>query len=193
MITLSSASAVLSCLEALYAQKGHLQYGEDVNQLQHALQCGALAEQAGATDALVLAAVLHDVGHMLHRDATQALERMENDSHEHLGAKWLARGFSAAVTEPVRLHVQAKRFLCLRDPGYAQALSPLSRVTLQLQGGPMTWEESVRFETTPYALDAVQLRRWDDAGKVADLVAAPLQHFLLRAEPLISVTQSPPN
>lgn len=193
MTAFRSPSFLLSHLEALYAQKGGLQYGEDVTQLQHALQCGALAEQAGASDALVLAAVLHDVGHMLHRDAEQALERMEDDSHEDLGAKWLASGFSAAVTEPIRLHVQAKRFLCLRDPAYAQALSPLSRVTLQLQGGPMTSEESVRFEATPYAMDAVQLRRWDDAGKVADRLVPPLQYFLSRASSLISVTQPPPN
>ena len=193
MTAFRSPSVLLSRLEELYAQKGNLRYGEDVTQLQHALQCGALAEQTGASDALVLAAVLHDVGHMLHRDAAQALERMEDDSHEDLGAKWLASGFSAAVTEPIRLHVQAKRFLCLRDPAYAQALSPLSRVTLQLQGGPMTSDESVRFEATPYALDAVQLRRWDDAAKVAERDVPPLRHFLSRAARLISVTQSPPN
>ena len=93
MTAFRSPSFLLSHLEALYAQKGGLQYGEDVTQLQHALQCGALAEQAGASDALVLAAVLHDVGHMLHWDAAQALERMEDDSHEDLTLKILLKSF----------------------------------------------------------------------------------------------------
>ena len=184
MSTFQPAS-LLSTIQALFIEKGHLQYGEDVTQLQHALQCAHQAEQAGASDALVVAALLHDMGHMVHRDAALAVQQGQDDHHEALGSRWLARGFDQTVTEPIRLHVQAKRYLCAREPAYAAALSPLSKTTLQLQGGPMSEEEALRFEAQPYAMDAVRLRRWDDHGKAAQASTPTLQHFLTLAARLV--------
>lgn len=172
--------SMLCTIQALFADKGELQYGEDVTQLQHALQCAHLAEQEGASESLVVAALLHDMGHMIHRDAARAIEQGQDDHHEVLGAKWLARCFSPAVTEPIRLHVQAKRYLCLREPAYAAALSSLSKITLQLQGGLMTEVDALAFESQPYAMDAVRLRRWDDHGKLAHVTTPTLQHYLTK-------------
>ena len=181
-LTPANLHPALAEIQRLFDTKGTLVYGEDVNQLQHALQCGALAEQAGAAPALVVAAVLHDLGHMLHRDAAAAVQAGSDDRHEALGAKHLARWFVPAVSEPVRLHVQAKRCLCAQDPAYHAGLSPLSQRTLQIQGGPMSDDERRAFEQLPFAADAILLRRWDDLGKRRDVPTPPLQHYLALAE-----------
>src|SRR5690349_24326992 len=119
-------------------------------------QAGALAEAAGAPAPLVAAALLHDVGHL----------RSETDArHGTGGARWLAQWFGPEVTEPVRLHVAAKRYLCAVEPGYAETLSPASVYTLGVQGGPMRGAELAEFAAGPYADDACRLRRWDDAAK----------------------------
>jgi phosphonate degradation associated HDIG domain protein len=193
MPTLEQATQFLSTIEGLFASKGELRYGEEVSQIQHALQCGHMAEQDGATEALVVAAVLHDVGHMIHRDAAHAVDMGRDDHHEALGARWLLRFFPESVTEPIRLHVQAKRYLCLRDPVYEQTLSDLSRTTLQIQGGVMSWGEALEFEGWPHAMDAVQLRRWDDKAKLAHVNTPDLSHFLAKARALCVFTQSPSN
>ena len=192
-MTTAPPVSILTIIQELFADKGALQYGEEVTQLQHALQCACLAEQQGAPASLVVAALLHDVGHMLHRDAALAVEQGNDDCHEVLGAKWLSRSFGPAVTEPIRLHVHAKRYLCAREPAYEQALSPLSKTTLQLQGGPMTEDEALCFSAQPFAMDAVSLRRWDDSGKRSHVSTPTLQHFLRMAEALISFTEPPPN
>lgn len=168
----------VAIIQRLFDEKGHLQYGEDVTQLQHALQCGFLAEADGASPTLILAAVLHDIGHMLHGDAAQALADDVDDAHELIGAKVLERWFGPAVSEPVRLHVQAKRYLCARNPSYLERLSPLSLHTLSLQGGPMSPPQAHEFETQPFYRDAVALRQWDDAAKIADQATPALPHFL---------------
>ena len=165
-------------IDELFNLKGDLQYGENVSQRQHALQCGLLAIQAGASPALVLAAVLHDVGHMLHQDAATALAHGHDDVHEALGAKMLARWFPASVTEPIRLHVQAKRYLCAREPAYWAQLSDLSRKTLTMQGGPMLPSEVEAFERLEHGQDAVRLRRWDDAAKDPEQRTPDLREFL---------------
>ena len=175
----------IEVIESLFEAKGSLQYGEDVTQLAHALQCGHLAEKDGAPEALVVAAVFHDLGHMIHRDAAQAIRVGADDRHEVLGARWLARWFGTEVTEPIRLHVQAKRFLCAREPKYMEQLSPLSIRTLELQGGPMSLEEANEFETQPYGLQAAQLRRWDDQGKLPELKTPSLRHFTEKAAKLL--------
>lgn len=193
MTTHQQATQFLSTIAGLFASKGELQYGESVNQLQHALQCGHRAEQDGASEAMVVAAVFHDIGHMIHRDASHAVSVGRDDHHEALGARWLERAFSKSVTEPIRLHVQAKRYLCLREPAYAQALSDLSRRTLKLQGGPMSLQEALDFEASPYSMEAVQLRRWDDMGKLAHMNTPGLEHFLSKARELCVFTQSPSN
>jgi len=165
-------------IEQLFAVHGALIYGESVNQIEHALQCATLAENAGASDALIVAALLHDVGHMMHRDAAGALQAGRDDGHEALGAKYLARWFVPAVTQPVALHVQAKRYLCAIEPGYHASLSSISQRTLEIQGGPMSPADIEAFEAQDYADDAVAVRRWDDLGKQAEMQTLPLAHFM---------------
>jgi gamma-butyrobetaine dioxygenase len=143
--------------------------GEPVPIGEHMLQAGALAEAADAAGALVAAALLHDIGHLLGED--------DEDRHGEAGANWLSQWFGAAVTEPVRLHVAAKRYLCAVDAGYFALLSAESVRTLSLQGGPMTAAEVAAFEALPFFRDAVAVRRWDDQAK--DPVITPLRfaHF----------------
>jgi gamma-butyrobetaine dioxygenase len=133
--------------------------GEEVTLAQHMLQAGALAQAAGAPDNLVAAALLHDVGHILHTPGS-------GDQHADNGAAWLAsHGLNDSVTGPVRLHVEAKRYLCAIDPAYFKRLSDASRQSLEWQGGPMSTEEAQEFERLPHAEGAVAVRRWDEAAK----------------------------
>ncbi|HEV2299925.1 MAG TPA: HD domain-containing protein, partial [Stellaceae bacterium] len=156
-------------LLTLLSAKGGAQYGEEaVTQLEHALQCAALAAAEGAPAASIAAALLHDIGHLLHRHGDSPALRGIDDRHEALGGKALARDFAAAVAEPVRLHVAAKRYLCAADPEYFARLSPASVRSLALQGGPMPAEEAARFLALPHAEAAIRVRQWDDAAKVPD-------------------------
>jgi gamma-butyrobetaine dioxygenase len=144
---------------------------EPVTQSSHMLQAAALARASGAPAPLVAAALLHDVGHFTPPVSGHDLVRGTGSRHSDTGANWLARWFGAEVTEPVRLHVAAKRYLCAVEPGYLAALSPASLSALGVQGGPMGTAERARFEAHPQACDALRLRRWDDAAK--DPAAAP--------------------
>mgnify|MGYP006306434349 FL=1 len=152
--------------------------GEPVTQLQHALQCAQLAENEGASPALITAALLHDVGHLLEDDFDDAPAHDQDRRHEDLGDAFLSKWFGPDVTEPVRLHVAAKRYLCAVKPGYFDALSPMSRHSLMLQGGPMSEAEVAEFEANPYCKDAVRLRRWDDRGKDPNTKTATLGYYL---------------
>jgi phosphonate degradation associated HDIG domain protein len=165
-------------LLALLATKGEAQYGEEaVSQLEHALQCAMLAEEEGADSATVAAALLHDIGHLLHKLGENPARRGIDDRHEALGGKALLRDFGAATAEPVRLHVAAKRWLCAADPDYFARLSPASVRSLALQGGPMTTEEAARFLAQPHAEAAIRVRRWDDAAKVPGKKTQPIEHY----------------
>ena len=157
---------------------GSLYGGEAVTQLEHGLQAATFAEEEGAPDELITAALLHDIGHLLHDLPDDAPDEGVDDVHEELGAAWLAERFPPAVLEPVRLHVEAKRYLCKVDPDYRKGLSGPSEVSLQLQGGPMSDEECAAFRANEYYEDAVTLRRWDDRAKIAGFVTEPLEHFL---------------
>jgi [1-hydroxy-2-(trimethylamino)ethyl]phosphonate dioxygenase len=162
----------------LMATQGGRQYGgEAVSQREHALQAAFLAETEGAPASLVAAALLHDIGHMLHKEGDDAAARGVDDRHEALGGKQLRRLFGPAVSEPVRLHVDAKRYLCTSDAGYFATLSPASVRSLALQGGPFSAAEAADFIARPYAADAVRVRRWDEAAKVAGRATPPLAHF----------------
>lgn len=162
----------------LFRERGDSQYGgEAVSQREHALQAAMFAEQAGAEPSLIAAALLHDVGHLLHVLADDAPDRGIDDRHEALAAAWLQQRFGPGVVEPVRLHVAAKRYLCAVDPQYAARLSPPSVQSLALQGGPMTPDEVQAFEAGPFFAAAVRLRRWDEAAKVVDLPTPDLEHF----------------
>jgi phosphonate degradation associated HDIG domain protein len=152
-------------------------FGEAVSMREHALQAAHFARLARAPDELVVAALLHDIGHLV-EDVPDDLADWTSDArHEDTGATWLARHFGAAVCDPVRLHVAAKRYLCATQPTYHAKLSPASVHTLNLQGGPMSPAEVAAFEREPHFRDAVHLRWWDDAGKVAGLATAPLEHY----------------
>jgi phosphonate degradation associated HDIG domain protein len=171
---LSNVDELLTLLTA----RGDSQYGgERVTQLQHALQCAALAEQDHASPPLIVAALLHDVGHLLHALPDQAPDDGIDDRHESAGCHYLQSMMPAEVTEPVALHVPAKRYLCAVEPHYLATLSPPSVVSLHLQGGPMSEEEVRDFRQNRFADDAVRLRRWDDDAKVVDRNTPTLEHF----------------
>ncbi|MFO1536266.1 MAG: HD domain-containing protein [Actinomycetota bacterium] len=153
----------------LCARRGGERYDEDVTQTDHAIQCAALARADGADDALVVAALLHDVGHLLDLDRGGAYVPGVDRRHEVVGVEYLAAVFPAEVADPVLLHVEAKRYLCATEHAYAAGLSAGSQRSLAVQGGPMTAAEATAFLARPGAEAAIRLRRWDDAGKVVGL------------------------
>jgi phosphonate degradation associated HDIG domain protein len=168
----------VAVIGGLFGSEGLADYlGEPVSQAAHMLQAAALAEQAGAPPPLVAAALLHDVGHFTGTVTGQDLMAGTDNRHGEQGANWLARWFGPEVTEPVRLHVAAKRYLCATEPGYLARLSPASVYTLGVQGGPMPPEEIDAFLASPYATDACRVRRWDDDAKDASAEAPPFEHF----------------
>jgi phosphonate degradation associated HDIG domain protein len=152
-------------------------FGEPVSQKEHALQAAHQAEQEGATQSLVVAALLHDIGHLIHGMEADIADRGVDARHEDAGEAWLARHFQPEVTEPVKLHVAAKRYLCRIDQAYLNQLSPASLQSLALQGGPLTEEEAREFERHQYYREAVRLRRWDDRAKTPDLTVPELEHY----------------
>ena len=164
---------------ALYDRWGGVHYDEAVTQTDHALQCAVLAVRAGADEALVAAALLHDVGHLLELDRSAGTigDLGVDRDHEALGARWLASLFPAAVTRPVALHVAATRYLCAIEPAYRAGLSDGSVRSLAVQGGAMADAEVQRFAALPGAEPAVSLRRWDDDGKVVGLQVEPFEHY----------------
>jgi phosphonate degradation associated HDIG domain protein len=166
-------------LATLLEGKGTRQYGLDnVTQLEHALQAAWLAEKAGCSASLVAAALLHDVGHMVHDLGENPAEDGIDDRHEEVGWRWLTGWFGPEVTEPVRMHVAAKRFLCGSEPDYFAQLSPDSVRSLALQGGPMSAQELSAFRAQPHWQEAVQLRRFDEGAKVTALPTPPVAHFM---------------
>ena len=151
----------------LFARRGEEAYfGEPVSQLEHALQTAFQAEQANAPDSLIAAALLHDIGHLLHKLPEDIADQGIDAKHESIGGGWLAKYFPPAVADPVKLHVAAKRYLCATDKAYLACLSSASVQSLALQGGPMDEEEIRRFEALPFSREGVQLRRWDDMAKL---------------------------
>ena len=162
----------------LFSSKGHAAYvGESVSQLEHALQAAYHAEQADADDHLITAALLHDIGHLLHKQPEDAADHGIDTRHEQIGQAWLARYCGPEVTEPVRLHVSAKRYLCATEAEYLAQLSPASMQSLHLQGGPLSSDEVAEFQRHPHFRAAVTLRRWDDLAKVPGLEVPDLDHY----------------
>jgi len=154
----------------LFEERGNgLYFGEQVTETEHALQAAHLAREAGASDDMILGALLHDIGHLLHGHGEDIADHGVDAKHEDEGAEFLAGKFPALVIDCVRLHVPAKRYLCAVEPEYLAGLSPVSQRSLELQGGPMTAEEVAEFETEPYYREAVQARRWDDQAKIVGL------------------------
>ena len=151
--------------------------GEAVTQLQHALQTAYFIAQDGASDTLIAAALLHDYGHVMDDASEDLNSRGEDGKHEEVGAKFLAQHFVPAVTEPGRLHVAAKRYLCAVDEDYFGQLSPVSVRSLALQGGPFTPAQVKAFERNPHCEDAVRLRRCDEMGKDPHLETPDLEYY----------------
>ncbi|MEM5434681.1 phosphonate degradation HD-domain oxygenase [Paraburkholderia diazotrophica] len=169
----------LDDIRGLFEAHGRLAYsGEPVTQLEHALQSGALAEAAGASDELVAAAFLHDLGHLLNRQGETPTARGIDDLHQYFALPFLRPVLPDAVLEPIRLHVDAKRCLCAIDATYFGRLSADSVRSLELQGGIYTDDEAQAFLKKPYAEDALCLRRWDDLAKEANRTTPDLDHYL---------------
>jgi phosphonate degradation associated HDIG domain protein len=191
MFTVDSPFSVEQ-IKLLFETKGDKLYGESINQIEHALQCAQLAEDSGAEQSLIIAALLHDVGHLQHKDSISAFQQGIDDAHELIGAKYLESRFGQEVSEPVKLHVDAKRYLCSIDTGYWDLLSTQSKQTLEIQGGPMNESEAQRFAENPYAEAAVCLRKWDDIGKQPNKKTQPLSHFLEITEKYLQVISNNP-
>jgi phosphonate degradation associated HDIG domain protein len=161
----------------LYARKGGASYGEGVSMTAHGLQTALLAEQEGQATPLIVAALLHDIGHLLHDFPEDIADQGIDSQHESVASAWLSQYFPKEVTEPVRLHVAAKRFLCANVSGYFAELSPASVQSLELQGGQMSAEESKAFLAEPFMAAALRLRRWDDLAKIAGLKTPDFEHY----------------
>jgi phosphonate degradation associated HDIG domain protein len=184
---MSKIMSPVDAIAELFASEGAADYlGEPVTVAEHLLQAGALAEAAGAPSALVAAALLHDAGHLRGADAEadeielsgRDLMAGTDNNHGERGAQWLSGlRFPVSVTEPVRLHVAAKRYLCATEPTYFGQLSEASVYTLSVQGGPMTDAEAHEFEREPHAADAIAVRRWDDEAKDASADVPDFDHY----------------
>jgi len=176
----------VDAVHALYSRWGADTYDEELSQLDHALQTAALAGAAGASDELLVAALLHDIGHLLAlegqarggspRPAVAELPEIDL-VHEAVGARYLARLYPPAVTAPIALHVRAKRYRCTVDGGYHEGLSTGSKRSLEKQGGRMSDDEVAAFEALPGFADAVDLRGWDDGGKIDGLDVPGWDHY----------------
>jgi phosphonate degradation associated HDIG domain protein len=165
-------------IASIYAQRGAGAYfGEAVTQTEHGLQAAYFASQHGAPESLVLASLLHDIGHLIEPAPDELADWKHDARHELSGSRWLATHFGPEVSEPVRLHVPAKRYLCAIDPGYFGQLSAASVTTLALQGGPMNPAETRAFEAEHYWREAVLLRQFDDQGKISGLNTPPFEHY----------------
>lgn len=163
---------------AIYNSRGSASYfGEPVSVTEHGLQAAHFAQEEHAPEALVLAALLHDIGHLVVDAPDDIAEWADDAHHERIGGGWLSRRFGREVSEPVRLHVPAKRYLCATRPEYFSKLSPASVVTLKLQGGVMSVGEIAAFEAEPFFREALRLREWDDRGKIPGLVTPGLESY----------------
>jgi phosphonate degradation associated HDIG domain protein len=173
-------SLTLPEVVSLLERRGQNQYGmEAINQLEHALQCAHLAEQAGETTDTVVASLLHDLGHLLaaEREGVKENNTDQDDLHQYMALPFLRGLFSDAVLEPIRLHVDAKRYLCLIEPSYWASLSAASKHSLEQQGGVFNEAEGQSFMLQPFAAEAVRLRRYDDLAKVPAKAVPGLDHY----------------
>lgn len=174
-------------IEELFEGRGRALYGgERVTQCEHALQCASMAEEDGAHANLIAACLLHDLGHLL---TDLAPNPAVDDVHQFVALPFLRGMFEAGVLQPVRLHVEAKRYLCAVDPEYRASLSPVSEASLVLQGGVLDPAEQRRFLEQPFATDAIRLRCLDDRAKVPGRRTPPLAHFMAL---LSTIALSPP-
>ena len=170
-------SSVDQVFEVLASGGGTAYFGEPVSVLEHSLQAAAIISRDGGAPALMAAALLHDLGHLLHFEGEDAAQRGLDTHHEELAAAALTGHLPDAVLDPIRMHVAAKRYLCFAEPEYLNGLSPSSVESLALQGGPMTATEAEAWVAAPHAREAIQLRRADDAAKIAGLQVPGLEYY----------------
>jgi phosphonate degradation associated HDIG domain protein len=185
-----TARQIVDRVIRLFDERGDRHYGENVTERAHALQTAYFARESGEPAAIVAACLLHDYGHLLHKLGEDIADQGVDAHHEELGARALAAQFVPEVVEPIRLHVAAKRYLCWKDPSYHEALSESSRLSLKLQGGPMSAAEGDAFESHPHFEAALKLRRYDDMGKVADLRTPSFEDFRPLLESFVRRTDS---
>jgi phosphonate degradation associated HDIG domain protein len=171
-------------LELLATQGGESYFGEPVTVLEHCLEAAHFAREANSPPTLIAAALLHDIGHLLHQESEDVAEHGVDTRHEELADQLLSAHLPASVTEPIRLHVAAKRYLCFADAAYLEALSPSSVLSLGLQGGPMSPEEAAAFLAGPFAKEAIALRHWDDEAKIPALPVPEARTYLPLLETL---------
>lgn len=183
--------AVIETIVATFKQRGDEKYADEgVTQLQHALQCAELARDAEVSETLIVAALLHDIGHILGSgDLPPDCGVNLDDQHESVGFDFLNRHFGPAVAEPVRLHVVAKRFLCTTEPTYQETLSPTSLKSYFDQGGPIEDLELARFRAHPFFEAAIQLRRWDDLAKQSGKDYLCIDEFLPQLQTVLADQQ----
>lgn len=173
-----TSDTIVAFLGDIVARRGADSYlGEPVTIGQHMLQAAHLAQSEEASEDLVAAALLHDIGHYTNEFGEDYIEQGIDNRHDEAGAQVLERFFPPLVTECVRLHVAAKRFLCATEPSYFGKLSDASVKTLALQGGPMSAQEATEFRTHPHFEEAVRVRLWDEAAKEPDLRVPGFEHY----------------
>lgn len=169
---------VIDTIFQLFAERGLERYGEDMNQLEHALQCASLARLDQRDEPTIIAALLHDLGHLFPINPEEAMDGLGHLSHEKVGANFLRQhGFPEKVAALIEGHVAAKRYLTYAEPNYYAQLSDASRRTLAFQGGPMDAQEALAFSHSPYFQESIDLRRWDELGKQPDLAPGTLEDY----------------
>ena len=172
------ADSIVAFIENIFLRRGDEEYlGERVTMAQHMLQCATIAEESGLDDVIIVAALLHDIGHFTSEFGGFTMADTEDRCHEEAGARVLEPFFPSIVIDCVRFHVAAKRYLCATKPGYFNRLSDASVHSLGLQGGPMGAKEVAEFEANPNLREIVQVRHLDEAGKREDMVTPPFAHF----------------
>lgn len=192
-MTTLNAATIVDFIGDIFTRRGAESYlGEQVTMSQHMLQAAQLAEQAGASETVITAALLHDIGHYTNEFPDDALAQGTNNLHEEAGARVLAPFFPTAVTDCILHHVAAKRYLCATDPGYFARLSPASVHTLNLQGGPMDEGEVASFAREPNLETILQVRTWDDQGKDPTITTPDFDHYTPIISRVVAAHQKDP-
>ncbi|MDF1601525.1 HD domain-containing protein [Mesorhizobium sp. YIM 152430] len=169
---------IVAFLADIFERRGGEEYlGEPVTMAEHMLQGAYLAERQGEPEIIIVATLLHDIGHFTSEFGTFSMDDTHDKHHEEAGAAVLERFFPSLVVDCVRHHVAAKRYICATDPAYFGQLSAASIHSLKLQGGPMNADEVRAFERNPNVNEIVRVRHLDDAGKIADMETPGFAHY----------------